>query len=156
MTSARTFLVLICFAWATPALAQTVVNPQLAVFQQSDPEFNKSLSYHMDFFACTSLAAGVCQGQAVAPFQVGSDIAKAAVTTISPPNPDGTNRSFSMTTAPITGVLASMPTGTAFVTTLAAVGDPNMGATNSARSAASNPFFPSGTALAPVGTLKVR
>jgi hypothetical protein len=137
-------LALALLAVAIPASAQVVTKPTAASFTQSDAEFAASLGYHLDFYQCASVTAGACVGQATAPFQQGVDVPKALVTTIVPVAPDTNNRSFSFLVAPANQILSAAPAGIGFVVTLIVNGDPTLGFGESARSAASNPFFQSG------------
>ncbi len=138
---------------ATVVKAQTVTAPTAATFTQADADFAASASFFLEFFQCASLSTTTpqtCVGQAAAPFQTGVTIPKANVTSVSP------TRTFSLTIAPPNGLLASMPLGVPFVATVVANGDPAQGATNSARSVPSNPFFQGLRVLAAVTTLTLK
>jgi hypothetical protein len=140
--------------FATSAQAQVVNNPKAVSFTADDATMAKSLGVHVDFFACASLdASSACVGQAAAPFQAGVDIPLPSVTLLAPVDQFGNNRQVSLTAAPASGLLASVPSGQPFVAQLFFIGDANQGAANSPRSAASNPFFSGLKALAaPTGT----
>lgn len=136
---------------AAPAIAQ-VTAPVAASFSHSDADFAASTSFTFEFFQCTSIVAGQGQGCAPQPFQTGATVAKSAVTTISPVNQFGNNRQFSLTG----GLLPAAPLGVPFVATLTAVGDAAQGVSNSARSAASNPFYLGLRALTPAGNVRTQ
>lgn len=140
-------------AVAPKASAQVTSAPTTLSFTTPDTDLPKTLGYHVDFFQCGSISPqGLCVNQAGTPFQTGFDVPKAQVTTLSPVDQFGNNRSVSLTTAPASGVLPSLPNGVFFVPTVTATGDPTQGATNSPRSAAGNPFLENPAALtAPTG-----
>jgi hypothetical protein len=141
---------------ATRVSAQTVVNPSTASFTQTPADIAATVSVQLDFFQCASLAAGVCVGQAATPFQAGALVPAASITTLATPDSFGNNRVMPLTAAPQLGLLQSAPAGVPFVATLIANGDPNLGAGASARSAASNGFFPSARPLGVATNVRVR
>lgn len=137
--------------------AQAQVNaPTSASYFHTDVDFNQTVSVKLEFFQCGSISGGTCVNQAAQPFQTGVDIPKASITTLSTPDAFGNTRTFSLTSAPASTSLQSLPAGVPFIATLIASGDPATGAGSSARSAASNPFFPSLKALAPVTNPRVK
>jgi hypothetical protein len=153
---ATTMLVLV----AGSASAQTVIGPTKLEFTHSDADLTLTGTYHLDFFQCASITPAVppatqptCNGQATTPSQ-SSDVPKASVTTLSPPD-GAANRSISLTAPPANGNLAALPAGVPFVSTIIAVADPNVGGSGqSPRSAASNPFFSAGkTPAQPTGVV---
>jgi hypothetical protein len=126
-----------------PAAAQVLIGPSTALFAHADADFTLTASYQLDVFQCTSLVAGACQGQAVAPMQ-SIVVPKANVTSFSP-DANGDNRSINLKAAPVSMVLPSMPAGVPFVLAVAAVGDPNAGAIGTTvDSGPSSPFFAAG------------
>lgn len=134
------------------AAAQTVVAPTAAIFDHPDAEFAITSGYRVEFFRCNSVSPGppaVCVGRAAAPFTTGAIVPKASIT--------GTAaaRRINLLAAPVSGVLASMPTGVGFVGTLVALGDLSAGGFGeSGRTADSNPFYASGrTPASPTGVV---
>jgi ABC-type sulfate transport system permease component len=136
----------------TVAAAQIAVNPQAATYVSTDADHAITATIHIDYFQCSSVTpAAACVGKASAPFQSGTDVPKASITSTGavtcptgvPAGSTCTTHSVSLTTAPANGVLASMPSGVGFVADLKAVGDttiPGVAGT-SPYSADSNPFF---------------
>lgn len=145
-------LAIVLLMFASFAQAQTPpIAPTQMSFTATDADVAATLSYHLDFFQCTSITAGAGVGCAAAPFQTGVDISKAGMTTA------GTTRTLSLTAAPANGLLAATPAGIPFVGTLIANGDPQLGAVNSPRSSASNAFFGRARILAaPTGVTAVQ
>lgn len=134
------------------AAAQVVVNPQAANYISADADHAITATIHVDYFQCASVtAAAACVGKAAAPFQAGTDVAKSAITSAGvvtcptgmPAGSTCTTHVISLTTAPASGVLASMPSGIGFVADLKAVGDTTIlgVAGTSPYSTDSNPFF---------------
>jgi len=137
--------------------AQAVTAPSGASFSYPDTALAQVTGFLIEDFQCASLTAGVCVGQAAAPFQTGANIPKANVVTLATPDAFGNNRSVSFAAAPGSGVLTSLPAGVPFIATITAIGDPTVGATgNSPRSAASNPFFSSAVPPAAPSNIKVK
>ncbi len=149
-------LVLLALA-AGRAQAQVVTGPTRGVFAQPAADIPVTLSAQLDFFQCVSVSpAGACVGEATTPFQSGALIPAAAITTQAP-DANGNNRTFSLTTAPASGLLGAVPVGVPFVATLILNGDPAQGRGGaSPRSAASNPFFSASLPLAAATTVKVQ
>ncbi len=134
------------FLTASPVFAQSVATK--AQFFESDTDMAALTGFQMDFFQCTAAPTGTppdCT-TAGAPFQSGVVIPKANVTTLATPDCSVTpcnNREIALNQPPANGFLASTPIGVAFKATLIAKADPAVvGAVDSARSAASNPFTP--------------
>lgn len=118
------------------ASAQTVpIAPTVVSFTVTDADVAKTLAYRVEFFQCAGITGGGGTNCATAPFQSGVDVPKTAMTSA------GTTRTLSLTGAPAAGALTALPTGVYFVGTLIAVADPAQAATNSPRSAVSNPFL---------------
>lgn len=125
--------------FALPASAQVVISPTGVTFTHTATDFAVTASYREEFFQCGSLTGGVCTGRAAAPFQTGTLIPKAAVTGTAP------TRNFLFSSIPVGSPLPSLPAGVPFVTTLVAIGDPNVGGVGeSGRSSDSSPFFAQG------------
>lgn len=141
--------------------AQVVTGPTTALFAQPATDIPLTLSYQLDFFQCASISAptatppNACVGQAATPFQSGAVIPVASVTTQTP-DANGDNRTFPLSTAPASDLLGAIPVGIPFVATLIVNGNPAQGEGNSARSAASNPFFSATKPAGAVTTVKVQ
>jgi hypothetical protein len=139
------------------AEAQAVTAPTKASFTYTDVQMSLVSGFTVEDFQCASLNAGVCVGQAAQPFQTGASIPKANVTLLATPDSFGNNRQIDLTAAPGNGILASLPAGVPFVSTILGVGDPTVGVIgNSPRSAASNPFFATAGQPAAPGNFKVK
>jgi len=137
--------------------AQAVTAPTKASFTYTDVQLSLVSGFTVEDFQCASLSAGVCVGQAAQPFQTGATIPKANVTLLATPDSFGNNRQIDLTTSPGNGILASLPAGVPFVSTILGVGDPTVGVIgNSPRSAASNPFFATGVPPVAPGNFKVK
>jgi hypothetical protein len=154
----RTILTVVALvASVVSAQAQAVTAPTSASFPYTDAQMLQVTGFLIEDFQCASLVAGVCTGQAAAPFQTGATIPKANVATLNPVDAFGNNRSVALNASPGNGVLASLPAGVPFVSTITAIGDPTQGASgNSVRSAASNPFFATGVQPAAPANMKVK
>jgi hypothetical protein len=129
---------------AALASAQTVTAPQSATFQYSAANLAQVTGFVQQYYLCTMSSTGVCT-PATTPFQAGVTVPVASVTGTAP------TLTISLTTSPESGVLASMPAGSAFVGTLEAIGNPAMGFSGtSAQGPVSNAFFPqAGTPAVP-------
>lgn len=152
-------LTLVLLALPLASHAQVIIAPTAATFSHPDAEFAVTGSYRLEFYQCNSVTPpdatnpnGTCVGRAAAPFQTATDVPKSAVTG------NASARSFSLTTAPVNGVLSSMPAGVGFVSAIRAVADPAIPgvAGVSASAGDSNPFFSSARTPAVPGRASIR